>query len=167
GVAAGRLDDGRVLVDLAVALAGVDHRDADAVLYRPQRVEILQLGDDGGPGVAHHAAEPDQRRRADCLGDVVVDAAAEGGGGGAGPRVRHVKSSARKETKAAAGDSIRQTGCGYCKKDSPDGERGRPHQLPPPQRVRAPFAPRSTNLTERDSPNFPHVSTLSAPPTCR
>ena len=77
GVAAGRLDDGRVLVDLAVALGGVDHGHADAVLDRPERIEALQLGDDGGLGVADHAAQPDQRRVADGLGDVVVDPAAE------------------------------------------------------------------------------------------
>ena len=31
------------LVDLAVALGGVDHRPADAVLDAPQRVEIFQF----------------------------------------------------------------------------------------------------------------------------
>ena len=65
-------------LDLAVALAGVDHGHADAVLDRPERIEVLQLGDDGRLGVADHAAQPDQRRVADGLGDVVVNAAAEG-----------------------------------------------------------------------------------------
>src|SRR5207244_4465638 len=53
------------------------HRHADAVLDRPERVEAFQLGDHGGPGVARHAAQPDQRRVADSLRDVVVDPAAE------------------------------------------------------------------------------------------
>ena len=68
GVAAGRLDDGGVLVDLAVALGGVDHGHADAVLDRPERVEVLQLGDDGRLGVADDAAQADQRRVADATG---------------------------------------------------------------------------------------------------
>ena len=82
GVAAGRLDDGGVLVDLAVALGGVDHGHADAVLDRPERVEVLQLGDHGRLGVADHAAQADQRRVADGLGDVVVNPAAKGLGHG-------------------------------------------------------------------------------------
>ena len=68
GVAAGRLDDDRVLGDLAVALAGVDHGDADAVLDRPERIEVLHLGDNGRLGVADHAAQPDERRVADASG---------------------------------------------------------------------------------------------------
>ena len=31
-------------VDLAVALGGVDHRPADAVLDAPQRIQVFQLG---------------------------------------------------------------------------------------------------------------------------
>ena len=58
-------------------LGGVDHRHADAVLDRPERVEVLELGDDLGLAARRHPAEPDQRRVADRLGDVVVDPPAD------------------------------------------------------------------------------------------
>ena len=75
GVAAGGLDNGGVLVDLAVALAGVDHRHADAVLDRPERVEALELDDDGRLGVAHDPPQPHERGMADALRDIVVNPA--------------------------------------------------------------------------------------------
>ena len=62
-----------------IALAGVDHRDADAVLDRPEGVEALGLGDDDAPGVADDAAQADQGRHADGLGDVVVDVTTDSG----------------------------------------------------------------------------------------
>src|SRR5262249_36539172 len=58
-------------------LGGLDHGDADAVLDRPKRIEVLQLGDDRGPGVADHAAQAHQRRVADRLRDVIVNPTAE------------------------------------------------------------------------------------------
>src|SRR5437763_14418354 len=41
-----RLDDDRVLVDLPLALGGRDHRHADAVLDRPERVEDQQRSEE-------------------------------------------------------------------------------------------------------------------------
>jgi hypothetical protein len=55
------------------ALAGLDHRHPDAVLDRPQRVEVLQLGDDGRLTPLGDATQLDQRGAADRLGHVVVD----------------------------------------------------------------------------------------------
>src|SRR5581483_861731 len=69
--------DRGVLVDLSLALGGVDHGDADAVLHRPQRVEAFHFGDHGAFRVADHALQADERRVADRLRDVVVDLAAE------------------------------------------------------------------------------------------
>ena len=74
GVAAGRLDDDGVRPDQPGRLGGVDHRHADAVLDAVGRVEVLQLGHDLGAGAVGDPPEPDQRRVADQLGDVIRDA---------------------------------------------------------------------------------------------
>ena len=66
-----------VRCDLAGLLGGVDHGHADAVLDRPQRIEVLQLGDDRRLGVAVSPLHAHERRMADALGDVVVNSAAE------------------------------------------------------------------------------------------
>ena len=73
GVAAGGFDDDGVLVDLPVALAGFDHRHADAVFHARQRVEELALGEHGRVILGDKAVEPHQRRAADGFGDVVED----------------------------------------------------------------------------------------------
>ena len=62
-----------VRLDLAVAFGGVDHRHADAVLDRPERVEVFGLADDDGFEIADEAAETDQRRLADGGNHVISD----------------------------------------------------------------------------------------------
>ncbi len=74
GVAAGRLQDDRVRLDLAGLLGGVDHGHADPVLDAVGRVVELQLGDHVRPGALRQAAQAHQRGVADQLGDVVGDA---------------------------------------------------------------------------------------------
>src|SRR5262249_1759188 len=78
-------DHHRTRLQPAVALGRRDHGHADPVLDRPQGVEVLQLAHDGGLRVPHHPAQPNQRRLAHALGDVVVNLAAEG------CRVRHAR----------------------------------------------------------------------------
>src|SRR5205085_2221127 len=77
GVAAGRLDDHRVLLDLAGLLASRDHRLADAVLDRPERVEVFELADDRRLAALRHPPQFHERRGANALGDVVIDATAK------------------------------------------------------------------------------------------
>src|SRR5262245_22081570 len=77
GVAAGRFDDGGVLVDLALAFGGLDHADADAVLDRPERGDILELYRGRGLGVTDHAPQLYERRLADRLRDAVVNPSAK------------------------------------------------------------------------------------------
>ena len=72
------------LRDLPVGLGRVDHRHADAVLDRPERIEVLQLGDHVGLTALGHPPQADQRRVADRLRDVVVDPPHD-----PGPRRRH------------------------------------------------------------------------------
>src|SRR5262249_49477049 len=76
-IATGRLDDHGVAVDLAVALAGLDHRYADSVLDRPEGIEALRLGDHSGLGVANDAPQANQGCVADGLGDVGINLATE------------------------------------------------------------------------------------------
>src|SRR5262249_29083005 len=73
-----------VLIDLAVALGRVDHRNADAVFDRPEWVKALRLGGHRCSGVADDTAQSDKRRVADALSNVVVDFAAERLGKGHG-----------------------------------------------------------------------------------
>src|SRR5262249_16053889 len=65
--------------DPAGFLGGGDHRDADAVLDRGERVKELALAQDVGlgPGVMCQAMDADERGRADRLDDAVIDAAAK------------------------------------------------------------------------------------------
>ncbi len=56
------------------ALGGLDHRQADAVLHRAERVEEFQLRRDGGGAAGGDPVEPQQRRVADQRGDVGRDA---------------------------------------------------------------------------------------------
>jgi hypothetical protein len=74
GVAARRLEQDRVRLDLPLALGGLNHGDADAVLHAPSRVPHLELGRDRRLGTVEHAVEPDERRVADELRDVFGDA---------------------------------------------------------------------------------------------
>ena len=69
GVARGRLDDRPAGLELPLALGLLDHREADPVLDRAARVEVLELGED--PGVARRGepVEPHDRRAADEVED--------------------------------------------------------------------------------------------------
>ena len=73
GVAAGRLDDDRVLVDQAGLLGGVDHGKADAVLDAGAGIEKLQLGHDRAVGAFGEAVEADKRGVADQFSDIRCD----------------------------------------------------------------------------------------------
>ncbi len=66
-VARRRLDNSPAGQQLAVALRGLDHRHADAVLHRPARVQVLELGDQLAGNVARQSIETNDRGRADEL----------------------------------------------------------------------------------------------------
>ena len=65
GVAGRRLDDGAAGLERAGALGGLDHAQRDAVLDRPAGVEVLDLGQHGGPQPPGDAVQLHQRRPAD------------------------------------------------------------------------------------------------------
>ena len=74
GVAARRLDDRAARLEQALALGRFDHRQPDAVLDRPARVEHLHLRQQerlsiDGAEVAGDPADPDERRVADQIQD--------------------------------------------------------------------------------------------------
>ena len=74
GVARRRLDDRRgARLDLALGLGGVDHRHADPVLDAAGRVVGLELAEQLGAAVRGQAGQPDHRRVADEVGQVVRD----------------------------------------------------------------------------------------------
>ncbi len=72
GVARGGLDDGAAGLQGALALGGVDHRDADAVFDRVAGVEALHLRQHGGLDALNHPVQLDERRAADEMEDVLV-----------------------------------------------------------------------------------------------
>ena len=84
-VAAGRLDDDRVVADPAVSLGGVDHCPGNAVFDAPERVAVFHLRHDIGRASFGHFAQPDQRRVADPLGNIVIDCAGRNGCHGTTP----------------------------------------------------------------------------------
>ena len=55
GVARGRLDDRPARLELPLALGLLDHREADPVLHRAARVQVLELGEDPRRGPAARA----------------------------------------------------------------------------------------------------------------
>ncbi len=65
GVAGGGLDDGAARPQLAVPLGRLDHGQADPVLDRSARVQVLELGNDAGRQAAGHPLQADQRGVAD------------------------------------------------------------------------------------------------------
>ena len=74
GVAAGGLDQhGFAGLDLAIALGGLDHGQADAVLHAAGRVAALQLGDYGGGGSLGDPVQLNQRCAADQIRDFLCD----------------------------------------------------------------------------------------------
>jgi hypothetical protein len=70
-VAAGRFDDVRLWIDLALALSRFDHRRADAVLDAVQRVEKLALGEHRRLIFGNQSVDANHRRIADRKGCVV------------------------------------------------------------------------------------------------
>ena len=72
-VATGRLDDHGVFLDLAVALGGVDHGPAEAVLDAPQGVAVFEFAHHRRSAALRHAAQPYQGSVPDATGDVVLD----------------------------------------------------------------------------------------------
>jgi hypothetical protein len=74
GVAAGRLDDhGDARLDQAVALGGLDHREADPVLDAIRGVPALELRDDPRRDAGDDPVQLDQRRAPDQLGRITGD----------------------------------------------------------------------------------------------
>src|SRR5262249_49949107 len=63
--------------DPALSLGRVDHGNSDAVLHRPQGIEILQFRNDVGLASLRHPAKADERRISNRLRDVIVDPPAE------------------------------------------------------------------------------------------
>ncbi len=78
GVAGGGFGDDGVLVEQAAAFGVEDHAQGGAVFDGAAGVEELELGVDFSSGVGSEAAEAQDRRVANELGDVVGDAE-EGG----------------------------------------------------------------------------------------
>ena len=72
GVAARGLDDHAARLQLAPPLGALDDREADAVLDRAARVEVLGLAVERRADPAPDAAQAHERRPADHLDDVVV-----------------------------------------------------------------------------------------------
>ena len=72
-VAAGRLDDGHARLELAVALGGVDHRHADAVLDAVRRVVEFELRDDLRDSAFSYPVKADERGVADQFSSVLSD----------------------------------------------------------------------------------------------
>ena len=67
GVARGRLDDRAAGPKATVLLGGLDHREADAVLHRAARIQVLELREQLGParrGRGARAGRSASRRRA-------------------------------------------------------------------------------------------------------
>ena len=62
GVARGRLDDRAARLELPLALGLLDHREADPVLDRAARVQVLELGEDAGVARRREPVEPYDRR---------------------------------------------------------------------------------------------------------
>ena len=74
GVARGRLDDRPAGTEAPVALGGLDHRDADAVLVGAAGVEELELCEQRRPRLLAERDQPDDRRAADEVEDGRVGA---------------------------------------------------------------------------------------------
>src|SRR5262249_55286677 len=71
-VARGRLDDPPARPQLPLAFGLLDHREADAVLHSPARIEELELREDGPGDVARYPVEPDDRRPPDQVEDARI-----------------------------------------------------------------------------------------------
>src|SRR5581483_4608397 len=68
-VAGGRLDDRPARPELPLALGGLDHRQADAVLDRAAGVQVLELREHLRAAAGRELRQPNDRRRADELED--------------------------------------------------------------------------------------------------
>ena len=71
GVARGRLDDDAARLQLAGGLGRLDHLQRDAVLHRPARVEVLDLGQHRGRDALGHRAQLDEGGVSDEVDDVL------------------------------------------------------------------------------------------------
>ena len=69
GVAGRGLDDRPAGPQPAVALGGLDHRQADPILHGAAGVQVLELGEELAGNVAAEALEPDDRRLPDEVED--------------------------------------------------------------------------------------------------
>ena len=72
GVAGGRLDDRPARLELPFALGRLDHRQADPVLHRAARVQVLELREHVRAARRRELRQADDRRRADELEDCRV-----------------------------------------------------------------------------------------------
>ena len=80
GVAGGRLHDRPARPKATVLLGGLDHREADAVLHRATRIQVLELGQQLARHVAAEALEADDRSASDELEHGRVFASCHRGG---------------------------------------------------------------------------------------
>ena len=75
GVARRRLDDRAARTQLPLALGGLDHRHADAILVRAARIQELELGEQRRAGLAPERDQPHDRGVPDQVEDGRVVAA--------------------------------------------------------------------------------------------
>ena len=72
-VAAGGLDDDGVGADQPVPFGGIDHGHRDAVLHAPERIHVLDFADDRRHATIGDPTQPNERRSANALRDVVAN----------------------------------------------------------------------------------------------
>ena len=71
GIAGRRLDDGAARTQQALPLSVLDHGEADAVFHAAARVQLLELGENGGAEPLGDLVQPDQRGVADQVEDAL------------------------------------------------------------------------------------------------
>ena len=165
GVARGRLDDRAARLELPLALGLLDHREADPVLHRAARVQVLELGEDAGVARRREPVEPYDRRRADELEEGRILARHRRGSldryraDRAEPdsRTRELLVVACTSTSAATTPAAQMPG------DHPEGERSSRRQ-----RLRACDSPGTAADASSADHDQTHatIATPTAPPTC-
>jgi hypothetical protein len=73
GIARGGFDDGATGPELPAGLGGVDHPHRNPVLRAATGIEVFDLGRHGAGAVGNDGVQPNQRRAADQVTDVLRD----------------------------------------------------------------------------------------------